>query len=142
AKELGVTVHGVARAPAGEALQLRPVRIAVYDVYGGNIPSGWTKWLLEQFEFPYEIVYPQTLDAGNLNAKFDVLVFPDGSGRFVESGGGRGRGGRAPADRGDHPGRVPRLAGVDHDRQDAAADQEVRAGRRHGGDDRQLDVDG
>ncbi len=94
AKELGVTVHGVARAPAGEALQLRPVRIGVYDVYGGNIPSGWTKWVLEQFEFPYEVVYPQTLDAGNLNAKFDVLVFPDGSARFVESGRGRGGGGQ------------------------------------------------
>jgi hypothetical protein len=42
------------------------------------MPSGWTRWLFEQFEFPFEVVYPQTLDAGNLNAKFDVLVFVDG----------------------------------------------------------------
>src|SRR5262249_37998589 len=37
-----------------------------------------TRWIFEQYEFPFEVVYPQTLDAGNLNAKFDVLVFVDG----------------------------------------------------------------
>jgi len=45
------------------------------------MPSGWTRWLFEQFEFPFEVVYPQTLDAGNLRARFDVLVFPDGATR-------------------------------------------------------------
>ena len=43
------------------------------------MPSGWIRWLLEQFEFPFEVVYPQTLDAGNLEAKYDVLLFPDGA---------------------------------------------------------------
>ena len=28
---------------------------------------------------PFEVVYPPTLDAGNLAAKFDVLIFPDGA---------------------------------------------------------------
>jgi len=36
------------------------------------------RWIFEQFEFPFEVVYPQRLDAGNLNAQFDVLVFADG----------------------------------------------------------------
>jgi hypothetical protein len=43
------------------------------------MPSGWTRWLFEQFEFPFEVVFPQALDAGNLNAKYDVLVFVDGA---------------------------------------------------------------
>ena len=42
------------------------------------MPSGWTRWLFEQFEFPFEVVYPQRLDAGNLKAQFDALVFVDG----------------------------------------------------------------
>ncbi|MDB4892730.1 MAG: peptidase carboxypeptidase [Gemmatimonadetes bacterium] len=90
ARELGVPIHAVSSAPRSETTQLRQARIGVYDQYGGNIPSGWTKWLFEQFEYPYEIVYPQTLDAGNLNAKFDVLVFPDGSARLSADGGRRG----------------------------------------------------
>jgi hypothetical protein len=41
--------------------------------------SGWTRWLLEQFEFPFAVVYPPELDAGNLRAKFDVLIFAGGA---------------------------------------------------------------
>ncbi|SNT36177.1 Zinc carboxypeptidase [Granulicella rosea] len=79
AKELGVTAHGVAAVPAGEALLLHPERIGLYDQYGGSMPSGWTRWLLEQFEFPFTVVYPQTLDAGDLHVKFDDLIFADGT---------------------------------------------------------------
>jgi hypothetical protein len=79
ARDLGVAVHGVAKAPGGEALKLKPVRIGLYDQYGGSPSSGWTRWVLEQYEFPFELVYPRTLDAGNLKSKFDVLVFADGA---------------------------------------------------------------
>ena len=41
--------------------------------------SGWTRWILEQFEFPFERVFAPELDAGNLNAKYDVLIFVDGA---------------------------------------------------------------
>ncbi len=33
---------------------------------------------MEQFEFPFEVVYPQALDEGNLGRRFDVLVFVTG----------------------------------------------------------------
>jgi len=59
--------------------RVRPPRIALWDQYGGNITSGWARFILEQFEFPYEVVYPTTIDAGNLIARFDVLILPDGA---------------------------------------------------------------
>jgi hypothetical protein len=77
AKQTGVSFHGVAARPSGPAIRLKPVRIGLWDRYGGSMPSGWIRWILEQFEFPYEVVYPQALDAGNLAARFDVLIFPD-----------------------------------------------------------------
>ena len=68
---------GVAAAPSrSDAMKLQKLRIGLWDRYGGSMPSGWTRWLLEQFEFPFEVVFPQTLDAGNLTSKFDVLIFP------------------------------------------------------------------
>ncbi len=79
AKELGLTIHGVAAAPAAGTLELHPVRVGVVDIYGGLMPAGWTRWLLEQYGFSYQLVFPQRLDAGNLNASYDVLVFPDGA---------------------------------------------------------------
>ncbi len=98
ARELGITVHAVAKAPSGQAFKIQPVRIGLYDQYGGMMPSGWTRWLFEQYEFPYEIVYPTTLDAGNLKSKFDVLVFADGAMRRGNTGRGAGGGGRGGPD--------------------------------------------
>jgi hypothetical protein len=89
--DLGVTVRAVAAKPAGDAQRIKPVRIGLYDQYGGLMPSGWTRWLFEQYEFPFEVIYPQTLDAGNLRGKFDVLVLTDGAyQRRPASRGGRG----------------------------------------------------
>ncbi len=75
-----------AKVPGG-AVKMRPVRVGLWDRYGGSMPSGWTRLVFEQFEFPFEVVYPQTLDAGGLAAKYDVLVFVDGAIPAREVGG-------------------------------------------------------
>jgi hypothetical protein len=97
ADELGVSFDGVQAVPAVNALRVRQARIGLWDRYGGSMPSGWTRWLLEQFEFAsFEVVYPERLDQGNLARDFDVLIFPDGA---IPSGSGEGGGGfRAPPD--------------------------------------------
>ena len=77
ADERGLPAIAVNASAAGAAA-LRPVRVGLSDQYGGSMPSGWMRWIFEQFEFPFEVVYPQRLDAGNLRDQFDVLVFPDG----------------------------------------------------------------
>jgi len=79
ASELGVSFEGVSSMPRTEALQLDDVRVGLWDQYGGSMPSGWARWLFEQFEFPFEVVYPPRLDQGNLKRNFDVLVFPTGA---------------------------------------------------------------
>jgi hypothetical protein len=79
ASELGVTAEGVQTRPSGAALKLKPVRIGLWDQYGGSMPSGWLRWIFEQFEFPFEVVYPAALDQGDLASRFDVLVFPSGA---------------------------------------------------------------
>ena len=77
ADEKGLPATAVNVGP-GTALPVQPVRIGLWDQYGGSMPSGWTRWMFEQFEFPFEVVYPQRLDEGNLKQQFDVLVFVDG----------------------------------------------------------------
>lgn len=95
AAERGLRVAPGGAAPRGST-PLRPVRVGLWDVYGGSMPSGWTRWLFEQFEFPFEVVYAQELDAGNLRAKFDVLVFVGGAIPARDGGGGFG-GGAGPS---------------------------------------------
>jgi len=78
-QQLGINAFAIAKKPTGEALQLHPERIALYDQYGGLMPSGWIRWLLEQFEFPFTVIYPQTLDVGDLHQKYDDILFSDGA---------------------------------------------------------------
>ena len=87
--------EAVAARPAGESIKLRKLRIALADQYGGSMPSGWTRFLLEQFEFPFEVVFPKALDAGNLSSRYDVIIFPSGVGPAPAAGGRGGRGGGA-----------------------------------------------
>jgi hypothetical protein len=77
AAEKGVTFVAGNAPPASESTALAPVRIGLWDRYGGSMPSGWTRWLLEQFEFPHAVVYAKTIDVGNLKNTFDVLIFVD-----------------------------------------------------------------
>ena len=110
AQDLGINFVGVSQPPVQLSAELlESKRVALYDQYGGSMPSGWTRYEFEQFEIPYTVVYPQDLDAGNLKSKFDVLILPSGAqirgaggatfgaGRGGGGGGG-GRGGSIPAE--------------------------------------------
>ncbi len=88
ATEKGVSFDAVTARPSVELMKLNPVRIGLWDTYGGSITSGWTRWLLEQYEFPFQVVYPKALDAGDLASKFDVLIFVDGAIPMRDGGGG------------------------------------------------------
>jgi len=98
AAELGVNFE---TAPASlsmtGAIKLRKPRIGLADVYGGSMPSGWTRFVLEQFEFPFEVIYPKVVDAGNLSSRFDVLIFPSDVGPALAGGRGGGAGGGSGA---------------------------------------------
>ncbi len=99
AQELGVDVQGVSTAPTLPMLSLSKVRIGLWDEYGGSQPSGWTRWLFEQFEFPYQVVYPKQLDQGALRNQYDVLIFvTDAIPASDDAGGGFEIFGSAPDD--------------------------------------------
>jgi len=76
ATSLGLKI-GVAPADAGDTLRIKQPRVGLYHGWGGNMDEGWTRWLLEQFEFPYTSVFDRDLRAGNLRARFDVILLPD-----------------------------------------------------------------
>ena len=76
ARQLGVSVTAARVSPA-PAFQLRAPRIGLWDRYGGSVGSGWIRWLLERYEFPFERVYAPVIDRGNLNERYDVLILPD-----------------------------------------------------------------
>src|SRR5262249_54151901 len=61
-EEVGLSFDGVTMKPETEAFRLRPPRIALSDRVGGSVPSGWTRYVLEKFEFPFTVVLPDALE--------------------------------------------------------------------------------
>ncbi|MCA8969859.1 MAG: peptidase [Planctomycetes bacterium] len=93
AEELGVDFIGLANAPNLEPNSLRSLRrearIGLLDVFGGSMPTGWTQWILEQFEFPVRLVDGERITKGDLDRDFDVLVFMTGLPSMTERPRGR-----------------------------------------------------
>jgi hypothetical protein len=75
AKSLGIDVTSIAKRPGGTMAKVNPMRIALWDTYGGSMPSGWVRWIMEQYHFPMKVIYSQEVDAGNLRKKYDAIVF-------------------------------------------------------------------
>ncbi len=69
--------------------QRKRMRRAQVGVYRGHVPiidEGWTRWVLEQYEFPYESVGNERLQRGGLRRDFDVIVLPDATPRVLHAG--------------------------------------------------------
>jgi len=78
-KENNVSFVEVAEKPKDANLIVKPLRIGLWDKYGGSISSGWVRWIFEQYHFPFNLTYASAIDAGNLNDKYDVIVFVEGA---------------------------------------------------------------
>lgn len=91
-----------ANAPdAGDdALVRRPLarqRIGMYKrYYNGNMDEGWTRWLLEDFGFPYTSLFDQEILTGDLHERWDVIILPSDTKTMMLGPTERPAGGRGP----------------------------------------------
>jgi hypothetical protein len=76
--EEGLNITAASKAPAS-LQKIKPSRIALWDVYGGSMPSGWIRWMFEQYHYSFDVIYAKEIDAGDLKSKYDVIVFVQGA---------------------------------------------------------------
>jgi hypothetical protein len=63
------------------------IRVAIYqDTRTGNMDEGWTRYVFDTFNVPYESLREPALTAGNLKSRFDVIVLPSEQTRNVADG--------------------------------------------------------
>lgn len=74
----GTCGRSVARGalPAGSSVARMP-RVGLYKPWTAEIDEGWTRWVLEQFEFPYVSVTDSMVRRGGLRDLYDVILVPD-----------------------------------------------------------------
>lgn len=107
AKETGVDFTALRADVKQGTHDMKRLRLGMYQRYrGGNMDEGWTRWLLEQYGFPYTSLFDAEIKKGDLNAKYDVIILPDDSTAAITGerpaggaaggpGGGGGFGGQA-----------------------------------------------
>ena len=78
AVDIGADVQSIDKKPA-DLMAIQPARIALWDTYGGSMPSGWMRWIFEQFKFDYNVIYAQEIDKGDLKNKYDIILFVEGA---------------------------------------------------------------
>jgi hypothetical protein len=83
-EELSLTAYGVPTAITGP--RLNPPRVGLYQPWGGSADEGWTRWVFEKFEVPFQTLHKDDVRAGGLAAKFDAIVLPSVSAYELRTG--------------------------------------------------------
>ena len=75
AKDTNLKLIPLEKALRTKSEDVKPLKVAIYQRYwGGNMDEGWTRWLLEQFDFEYTTVKDEAVKAGLED--YDVLILP------------------------------------------------------------------
>ncbi|PYP89935.1 MAG: hypothetical protein DMF61_01670 [Blastocatellia bacterium AA13] len=61
-------------------------RLGLYQSWTSNMDEGWTRWVLEQYDFAYTNLHNSDIRAGKLREKFDAIILPDQQPRDILSG--------------------------------------------------------
>lgn len=86
AKELFLLIGGTGSRVVTKTYKLKTPRIALYKSWVASMDEGWTRWLLDQFEFTFKNIHDAEMRAGELRKKFDVIVVPSISTKDIVDG--------------------------------------------------------
>jgi hypothetical protein len=113
------------RVPARTGQPIRKPRVGLFQPWTGSMDEGWTRWLLERFEFEFVTLRPTDFHTP-LGERVDVVILAEDARLPVEGSGVRGApgGGRGGAGRAVRPEYAYQLSADDV----AAFEQFVRAG--------------
>ncbi len=75
-KDLALPLGTTDKSPIANPIK-SGIRIGIYqNSHAGNMDEGWTRYVFDNFNIPFESVGEAAINADNPRAKFDVLVLP------------------------------------------------------------------
>jgi len=77
AEELNLKITGISARPKANTSSLRKVRTGMYKSWMASANEGWTRLILEKYEFSYKSIFDADIRAGNLRSNYDVIIIPD-----------------------------------------------------------------
>jgi len=73
---LGLTAIGLPDKPSIRTHEAVIPRVAIYSTWGSTQNVGWVRYAFDQSETPYQLIFKEQVRAGNLRAKYDVIIVP------------------------------------------------------------------
>lgn len=84
-KELGLDFSELRNAGQAEHKQLEKIKVGLYKSWQANMDEGWTRWVLEQFEFDLDTLHNEDIKSGKLE-KYTAIIFPSQRPRSIIHG--------------------------------------------------------
>lgn len=56
---------------------IKAARIGLYRPWQPSIDEGWTRWVLENYKFPFKNIYNADIRSSGLRSRYDVIILPD-----------------------------------------------------------------
>jgi hypothetical protein len=85
AAQLGLDFFAFSEPPEVPVQETDAPRVGIYQSYVSNMAEGWTRWVLDQYEFQVEALHDEDIQSGDLS-RFDIILLPDQDGESILNG--------------------------------------------------------
>jgi hypothetical protein len=86
AEELHLEPLVLDEKPTESLLAVNSQEVGLYKPWIASMDEGWTRWVLERYEFPYRNLSNDDIKDGSFRRHVDVLLFPDIEPSYIISG--------------------------------------------------------
>ena len=77
ASEEGLQTSALQELPGSRLYEIESARIGLVQPWRASMDAGWTRWVLEQFDFELETLDPKRIHgATNRHTQFDIIIVP------------------------------------------------------------------
>ena len=76
AEKLGLDVVGLKASPKVATHPAALPRLAIYSTWGDTQDVGWVRYTFDQYKVPYDLIFKERVDQGNLAKDYDLILIP------------------------------------------------------------------
>ena len=86
AKELHLKISSISLSDKSALKELKKVRVGLYQSFSASMDEGWTRLLLENYQFDFKTMVNKDFKNKKIKDQFDVIIIPDMSGEIIKTG--------------------------------------------------------